>query len=234
MGGNRSTPSGLATALFSSVQLRVLGLLFGQPDRSFYASELIRLVGSGTGAVQRELKKLAAAGIVTVTVSANRKLYRANRQCPVFAELHGIVVKTVGLIEPIRDALRRYRSQIDTAFVYGSIADGSDTAKSDIDLMIIAPSLAYGEIYAALQKAERTLLRTVNPTLMTPGEWAQKTIDQSSFVRNVPRQPKLFVLGTENDLEGFGQPRHVRIAETRAGQPKGVRRPTRFRSKAAG
>jgi predicted nucleotidyltransferase len=233
MGGYVQTASGVAAALFSRVQLRVLGLIFGQPDRAFHLSELIRLAGSGTGAVQRELKKLAAAGIVTVTDFANRKLYQANRQCPIFNELRGIVLKTVGLVEPIRDCLERLSSEIAVAFVYGSIAGGSDTASSDIDLMVIGQGPSYGEIYAALQKAEKALLRPVNPTLMTSDEWARKFGDQNAFVRNILRQPKLFVFGTENDLEGIGQSRGGRTAEARAARPKGVRRPTRLGSKAS-
>jgi predicted nucleotidyltransferase len=195
---------GLGSALFSQVQLRVLGLLFGQPDRTFHVSELIRLIDSGTGAVQRELEKLTGAGIVTVTISANRKLYQVNRQSPIFDELHGIILKTVGLLEPIRQALNPYRPTIDVAFVYGSVARGQDTVKSDIDLMVIGKNLAYGELYAALQQAEKALLRSVNPTIMTPIEWKQKLTDQRSFVRNIVQQPKLFVLGTEDELKGIG------------------------------
>jgi predicted nucleotidyltransferase len=195
---------GLGSALFSQVQLRVLGLLFGQPDRAFHTSELVRLVGSGTGAVQRELAKLAGAGIATVTMSANRKLYRANRQSPIFHELHGLILKTAGLLEPIRQVLERYRAKIEIAFVYGSVASGDDTAKSDIDLMVIGKNLAYGELYAALQQAEQTLLRPVNPTLMTRQEWKQKLADQRSFVRKVVQQPKLFVFGTDDELKRIG------------------------------
>jgi predicted nucleotidyltransferase len=207
MGRKASKAIGLASALFSQVQLRVLSLLIGQPDRNFHASELIRLAGSGSGAVQRELQKLATAGILNVTQSGNRKLYQANRQSPIFDELHSLIVKTVGLLEPIRRALKPKISEIDVAFVYGSTAKGEDTAKSDIDLMIIGHNPTYSEVYAALQKAEKTLLRPVNPTLMTPGEWKQKVADQNTFVRNVLQQPKLFVFGSENDLTGIGQSR---------------------------
>ena len=207
MGRQASKATGLASALFSQVQLRVLSLLIGQPDRHFHASELIRLAGSGSGAVQRELEKLANARILNVTVSGNRKLYQANRQSPIFGELHGLIVKTAGLVEPIRRALKSRLSNIDVAFVYGSIAKGEDSAKSDIDLMIIGQKPTYSEIYTALQKAEKILLRPVNPTLMTPVEWKQKVADQNSFVRKVLQQPKLFVFGTENELKGIGQSR---------------------------
>jgi predicted nucleotidyltransferase len=178
--------------------------MFGHPDRQFHASEIIRLAGSGSGAVQRELEKLTGAGILIVTTAANRKVYQANRAAPIFAELHGIIAKTVGLVEPLRQALRPFAEQIDVAFVYGSIAKGMDTAKSDIDLMIVGKELSYSPLYAALQKAEKSLLRTVNPNLMAPSDWKRKRAEKASFVGKILQQPKLFVLGSEDELAGIG------------------------------
>lgn len=106
--GNRDGergPVGLADALFTSTQQRVLGLLFGQPGRSFFATELIALTGSGSGAVQRELKRLASSGLVTVTRIGNQKHYQANDTSPVFEELRSLIIKTVGLADPIRQVL---------------------------------------------------------------------------------------------------------------------------------
>jgi predicted nucleotidyltransferase len=200
--GTKEQSAGLAGALFSQVQLRVLSLLIGQPDRSYQVTEVIALAGSGRGAVQRELEKLADAGILNLSVSGNRKIYQANRQSPIFEELHGLILKTVGLLEPLRKALKPYRPKIDAAFVYGSVAQGKDTAKSDIDLMIIGHELAYSEAYAALQKAEKILLRPVNPTLMTSIEWKQKLAYRNPFVSKILQQSKLFVFGTENELKG--------------------------------
>ena len=206
MGMNNSTSTGLAGALLSRVQTRVLHLLIGNPDRSFHASEIIRLADSGSGAVQRELKKLAAAGIIVVTSSGNRRLYQANRQSPIFQELYGIILKTVGLVEPLNRALNPFRSRIELAFVYGSVARGTDTAKSDVDLMILGQGLSYSDVFAALQKAERSLLRSVSPTLMTVDEWKQKVESGNSFVANVLEQPKIFIAGTDDELQGIGQP----------------------------
>ncbi len=196
---------GLANALFSRVQLRVLGLFFGQPDRTYKITEVIQLAGSGRGAVQRALKKLTAARILNAKIHGTHKHYQANRESPIFAELHGLILKTVGLVEPLRNALNPYRQEINVAFVYGSAAKGTDTAMSDIDLMIIGRELGYSEIFGTLQKAESTLLRQVNPNLMTPEEWKQRIADQNSFVRTLQQQPKLFVIGTENELEGIGE-----------------------------
>jgi len=200
----RSTSTGLAGALLSRVQTRVLHLLIGNPDRSFHASEIIRLAESGSGAVQRELKKLAAAGIVAATSSGNRKLYQANRQSPIFEELYGIIVKTVGLVEPLKRALKPFRSRIAFAFVFGSVAKGTDTAKSDIDLMILGEDLSYSDVFAALQKAERKILRSINPNLMTVEEWKQKVHGKNSFAANVLKQPKIFIAGTDHELQGIG------------------------------
>jgi predicted nucleotidyltransferase len=194
--------AGLAGTLFAKVQLRILALLFGQPDRSFYASELIKLAKSGTGAVRRELERLERAGLVSATWVGNQKHYQANRDSPIFAELHGIVIKTVGLVEPIRDALESCADKIMTAFVYESVAKGEDTAKSDVDLMIVGDDLTYSDIYARLQSAEIVLGRSINPNFMHPGEWNRRLNDPANpFVAKISAQPKLFVLGSEESLK---------------------------------
>jgi predicted nucleotidyltransferase len=201
--GMKSRPrTSLAEALFSRVQLRVLTLLFGQPDRSFHASEIIRLAASGSGAVQRELKRLSDAKLIEVTASGNRKLYRANRSSPLFEELHGLVIKTSGLVEPLRAALEPLAKHIEAAFVYGSVSKGSDTAGSDIDLMIIADDLAYGDVYKALQKAEDKLRRPINPNLMTTREWHRKSADEGAFAGKIARQPRLFIIGEADEFAG--------------------------------
>lgn len=173
----------------------------GHPGTQFHASEIIRRVGSGSGAVQRELEKLSDAGILNVTASGNRKLYYANRQSPIFAELRALIMKTAGLVEPLRLALAPFRTKIDLAFIYGSVAKGRDTAKSDVDLMIIGQEIAYSEMYLALQKTEKLLLRTINPSMMTPAEWSRRLTGKNSFIGKIFQQPRLFVFGTENELK---------------------------------
>ena len=195
MGTKSDIVSGLAEAVFSRVQLRVLAILFGRPDRSFHASEIIKLAASGSGAVQRELQRLAAVKILNVEISGNRKLYSVNRQSPVFEELHGLVLKTAGLVEPIRAALTPFADRIDVAFVYGSVAKATDTAKSDIDLMIITDDVSYGEIFKSLQDAEAVLQRPINPNVLTLQDWRRKRKEQNSFVTRIVAQPHLFVLG---------------------------------------
>jgi len=192
-------PTGLLAAFFTPVQQRVLGLVFGQPERRFQSSELIRLAASGTGAVHRLLTRLEGAGLVAVERQGNQKYYRANPASPVFGELHGLAVKTAGLLEPLASALAPLAGRIRAAFVYGSVAKGADRAASDVDLMVISDDLDYGEVFAALQPAEARIGRTVNPNVMTPAEWRRKQ-GQGGFAARVASQPRLFVIGTEDEF----------------------------------
>src|ERR1700686_2822198 len=161
----------ISNALFSKVQQRVLALIFGQPDRSFYTSEIMRNVQSGTGAVERELSRLQRSGLVSVERIGNQKHYRANHQSPIYQELQSLVIKTVALAEPLRKYLEPYSDNIRAAFVYGSVAKGTDTARSDIDLMVIGDELSYSELYAALQNVENALRRKVSPMFLSPKDW---------------------------------------------------------------
>jgi predicted nucleotidyltransferase len=192
--------SGVADALFTKVQQRVLAVLFGNYGRSFYANELIALVGSGSGAVQRELAQLEAAELVTVKRVGNQKHYQANESSPIFQELRGLVLKTSGLIDVLRTALAPLAAQIDLAFVFGSVAKGKDTAKSDIDLMVISEKVAYAELFAALESATIRLQRTVSPTLYSRMEIDKRIRDGNAFVKRVLAQPKLWVIGEDRGL----------------------------------
>ena len=195
------TDQSLSSALFSNVQRRVLALIFGQPERSFYASEIVRKVNSGTGAVERELSRLQHSGLVNVERIGNQKHYRANRESPIFSELHSLVLKTVGLTEPLKRFLESYLNKIKTAFVYGSVAKGMDTARSDIDLMGIGEDLSYTDLFEGLQKAEQVIGRPVNPNFLSLKDWQRKLTQKDSFVGRINAQPKIFVIGSESDLE---------------------------------
>lgn len=190
----------VADALFSGLQQRLLGLLFGQPDRSFYGNELLRLTGTGRGALQRELEKLVSGDLATVTSIGNQKHYQANAASPIFAELRGIVLKSVGLADVLRMALADVADRIRIAFVFGSVAKGTDTASSDIDLMIVADNLGYTDLFERLATAETTLGRKVNPTLYTPAELTEKVRAENNFVLRVLEQPKIFLIGSEREL----------------------------------
>jgi len=190
----------LSDALFTRTQQRVLGLLFGQPERSFYAKELIRLAGIGSGAAQREIARLAASGLVTVRAVGNQKHYRANPNSPVFDELHSIARKSFGLAEPLRSALSKVASRIQAAFVYGSVAKRSDTGGSDIDLMVIADKLPYGDLVKLLQETSLAIARPISPTVFSPAEFSRRRQERDSFVKRVLGQPKIWLIGDEGVL----------------------------------
>ncbi|MEP7182190.1 MAG: nucleotidyltransferase domain-containing protein [Betaproteobacteria bacterium] len=192
--------SGLADALFSKTQQRVLGLLFGQPDRSFYATELIGLTGSGSGAVQRELTQLEQSGLVTVRRLGTQKHYQADPESPLFTELCSIARKTFGLAEPLRRALAVLAPKIAAAFVFGSVAKREDTTKSDIDLMVVSNRLTYADVFAALEPLQAELGRTVNPTVYSRAALQEKRAGNNAFVKRVMAQPKVWIFGTEHDI----------------------------------
>jgi predicted nucleotidyltransferase len=193
----------LSNALFSKVQQRVLALIFGHPERSFYTSEIVRSLRSGVGAVDRELSRLQRSGLVTVERIGNQKHYRANRDSPVFEELRGLVVKTVGLADPIRRFFQPYAGAIKAVFVYGSVAKGTDTAQSDIDLMVIGDELSYSDLYAAAQSAEDELGRKVNPLFLSFKDWQRKSSDRGSVMGKISSSPKIFIIGSEKDLNSW-------------------------------
>jgi predicted nucleotidyltransferase len=195
--GTARQPVGVADALFTKVQQRVLGVLFGNPGRSFYANEIIGLAGSGTGAVTRELARLESSGMVTVRRVGNQKHFQANAAAPVFEELRGLVLKTFGLGDVLRSALAGMASSIDAAFVYGSVAKGEDTAGSDIDLMIISDTMTYADLYSALEDATARVGRKVNPTIYSKQEFTKRIADDNAFVTRVWAGKKIWLIGDE-------------------------------------
>lgn len=190
----------MADALFPKGRQRVLAVLFGNPDRSFYANEVIALAQSGTGSVQRELAALSEAGLLTVTKQGNQKHYQANAASPVFAELRGLVIKTSGLADVLRAALAPLAPKIDAAFVYGSVAKQQDSAHSDIDVMVVSPELDYADVFGALENATVSLGRKINPTLYTPADIARRIARDNAFVTRVWQQPKIWLIGHEDPL----------------------------------
>ena len=190
----------MADALFPEVRQRVLAVLFGTPDRSFYANEVIALAQSGTGAVQRELAGLSEAELLTVSRQGNQKYYQANAAAPVFAELRALVLKTMGLADVLRAALAPLADQISIAFVFGSIAKQTDTAQSDVELLVVSDSLGYADLFAALEDANRTLGRTINLAIYTQAEFAARLQGDNAFVHRAMKQPKIWLMGQETTL----------------------------------
>ncbi len=200
----RTISPNLSNALFSKVRQCVLALLYGQPDRSFHTNEVIRLTDSGTGAVQRELEKLTIVGLLTVQSIGNQKHYAANRTSPLFTELRSIVLKTFGLADVLREALAPIASQIHIAFIYGSIAKQEDTATSDVDLMLVCDDLTYADLFKLLEDAQVKLGRTIHPAFYSPAEWTRKYQANNNFLTQLIKQPKIFLIGTEDELIKLG------------------------------
>lgn len=194
------TPSGVGDALFSKTQQRVLTFLFGQPQRSYFSKELIQLTGGGSGAIQRELKKLADCGLIAVTRSGSQKYYQANPASPIFDELCEITRKTFGLLQPLRDALKPIADTVYVAFLYGSVASGSDHAQSDVDLMIISDTTEYADVFALVEPLSQSLQRTVNPTIMTRRSFLEKLDSENPFITKVMKRDRIFVIGEDHDL----------------------------------
>ncbi|AXK38886.1 nucleotidyltransferase domain-containing protein [Crenobacter cavernae] len=191
----------IAEALFTSAQQKVLGLLFGHADQSFYTNEIVRLAGIGIGSVHRELKRLAQAGLLTVSRVGNQTRYQANAASPVFEELRGLVVKTFGVADIVRQALLPLSDKIGVAFIYGSVAKGNEGAHSDIDVLLIGEDLAYSDVFTRLGEAESLLGRPVNPSVYSWPEWRRKLEEGNTFVQRVAQQAKIFLIGSEHELE---------------------------------
>jgi predicted nucleotidyltransferase len=193
-------PLSMVDALFSKTQQSVLALLFGQPGQSFYTNEIFRKSGGGSGAVQRELSRLVRSGLATVKRIGSQNHYQANPDAPLFVELCSIVNKTVALVEPIKSVLQPFLTHIELAFVYGSVAKKSDTASSDIDLMIISDSLTYAEVFTILEEVSAKLQRNIQPTIYSPEELTKRIQSDNSFIKRVLKQSKVWIIGKDSEL----------------------------------
>jgi predicted nucleotidyltransferase/predicted transcriptional regulator len=191
----RKSNGSMVDALFSATQQRVLGLLFGQPERSFFATEIIARVGAGSGAVQRELKKLSDSGLATVSPQGNQKHYQANSEAPIYAELCTLIKKTVGMADPIRNALEPKRKEIKLALIYGSVAKQQETASSDVDVLLVSDTLTLETVYGMLRHAEQVIGRTINPTLYTLADFNKRRSSGNSFLKRVLASETIVLFG---------------------------------------
>jgi predicted nucleotidyltransferase len=192
--------TGLSSALFGKTRRAILALLFSRPDESFYLRQIVRLVAAGQGGVQREIQRLAGAGIITRVVRGRTAFYQANRNCPVFGELHGLVIKTAGVAEVIARALLPLTDRIDVAFIYGSAAKTRLRAESDIDLFVIG-SVTFGDLVEAMSSAQEQLAREVNPSVLGPQEFRRRMHRHDHFVVAVAKEEKVFVIGGQHELD---------------------------------
>jgi predicted nucleotidyltransferase len=197
MGTKSRSPDG--RGLFGHTRGAILGELYGHPDQSFYLRQLVRALGAGHGSVQRELKRLLDMGLIVRRAQGNQVLYQANARSPVFSEIKSLIAKTVGIHDVIRSALAPLASQIQIAFVYGSIARQTEQATSDVDLMILGDA-SFGDIVSVLSPAQKTLGREINPTIFSASEFRTKLADGNHFLRTVMGREKLFIFGNEDEF----------------------------------
>lgn len=201
--------SNLSTALFGRTRRAILAQLYGHPDEAYYLRQLVRSAGLGLGAVQREVARLTAAGIIQRTARGRQIYYQANPACPLFAELKSLVVKTAGVGDVLRLALSPLAGRIMVAFIYGSMARTAQKSNSDVDLMVIG-DVGFSDVVSALDSAQKTLGREINPTVYSPAEFRSKIKAGHHFLTSVRNNEKVFVIGGEHEFEGLGS---IRMAE---------------------
>lgn len=199
MGTSRSDQ--MSRLLFGATRREVLALLLGRPDERFYLREILRAAGGGSGAVQRELKQLVEAGLIRREAHGRQVYFSANRDAPIFAELQSIIEKTAGAVDVLRASLTPLvrERRIELAFVYGSVASGRQTVRSDVDLLVVG-EVGLAELVPALRKAESRLGRDVNPTLFPVREFRNKLVHGAPFLSRILAGPKLYVVGDDREL----------------------------------
>ena len=185
----------ISSALFTDSQSRVWGWIYGQPERAYHLSELRRLTGLGSASLQRELNRLAAAGLVDVQAVGNLRCFQANPNSPVYAELVALTRKTLGTVPVLREAVQALLPGLQSAWVYGSVAKQTDTAQSDIDVMLVGEGLQLSQVLSALEPAEAQLGRKINPSCYSPQEFERRRAEPDSFVQRVLSQPVLPLIG---------------------------------------
>lgn len=205
----KATTINPATLLFpASYRRRVLTLLLLHPERALHVREIARLTGTTAGTLNKELTKLHAAGLLDRERVGNQVRYTANRASPIYTELVGILRKTIGLADVLADALAPSAPVISVAFVFGSMARATETAGSDVDVMLIG-SLGFGDAVKLLYPAQAVLGREINPSVYGADEWRARLKAKDPFIRDVLAKPKIFLIGNDDELEKLGrrQPR---------------------------
>lgn len=188
----------LASLFFGSYRSRVLGLLLLHPDEAFHLREIARITDTQPGTLRRELKRLEEAGVLRSERLGNLLRYRADTACPVYEELRGLLKKTVGLVDILRDALAPLASRIRLALVYGSVASGTERHASDLDVLVVG-DVAFEEVVAALYPCQQWLRREVNANVYDEAEFGRKASQPGEFLSRVLAQPVLRILGCIDD-----------------------------------
>jgi len=190
----------LSATLFGKTRRAVLALLYSHPDESFYLRQIARITGVGMGALQRELKQLLEAGIITRREIGRQAFFKACPNCPVYRELRDITTKTFGVADILREALSSLADKIQAAFIFGSLVSGEFNQSSDVDLMLIG-DISFADVVSALSPAQEILSREINPSVYPPGEFKAKISEKQHFIKSVLNSPKIFIIGGKNELD---------------------------------
>jgi len=194
----------LSAVLFPGYRRRVLALLFLRPDEWLHGRDIARRTALPAGSVMRELKLLTEVGLLEREARGNQVLHRANRASPIFDEIASILRKTAGMADEIARVLSPLADKISVAFIFGSMAAGTQTQGSDIDVLVIG-NADFGSVIDALHPAQQMLGREINPKVFSPREWSAKANAKSPFTTDVLRKPKIFLVGDEDDLARIGR-----------------------------
>ena len=189
----------LETLLGSKLRVKVLGWLFSHPDERYFVRQLTSLVKEDSTNVSRELIRLEKTGVLVSTKEGKQKYYQANRESPVYNELHGLIVKTTGVADVLRSALAPSAGSIKVAFVFGSIASGNEDKASDIDVMVVG-GISFGDVVSLFSLAEDKLRREINTVVYPIAEFTQKVKTDHHFVKTVIEDEKIFLVGDESEL----------------------------------
>lgn len=189
----------LSYALFGKTRRAVLALLYSHVDELFYFRQITRSADVGLGAVQRELKRLYEAGIIRRTVRGRQVYYQANSECPVYAELKSLVIKTVGVGDVLKEALSFLADRINVAFLFGSLVRGDERSSSDADTMVVG-EVTFAEVVSVLGPAQEKIHREINPLVYPPEEFKSKLVAGHHFLNKALKGPKLFLIGGDDEL----------------------------------
>jgi predicted nucleotidyltransferase len=201
-------------ALFPRTRQGILAATLMRPGKAWYVSELAQWMGVPSSSLQRELQSLANAAILRTHRQGRMVYYQANKGSPLFSELHGLLLKTAGLVDILSNALKPLTARLRLVFVYGSIASGNERSDSDIDLMVVG-TVSPVELALPLRRARESLGREINPTVYTPVEFDKKRAARDHFLTHVLDNAKVFVLGNRHELDKVaqGRRRKARSAE---------------------
>jgi predicted nucleotidyltransferase len=200
------TSSNLAETLFGAYRRRVLGVLLLHPDQSFHMRELSRLTDVPAGSLHRELKQLSGCGLLMRWSVGNQVHFQANRRCPVFDELAGFFRKTTGLADVLREALLPLNEHIELAFVFGSVARGAEEWSSDVDVLVVG-AISFEQVVHALYPTQEQLMREVNSVAISSENFRHEFQKNDRFIRRIVEEPKIFLIGTNDELEQLVQDR---------------------------